>query len=101
MTITNPGLRPGPRDNQAVLWRFVGTGRPDSLFAMRDKRIVTSREGVQTRFLAPFHGGAYAFFQDDGSVAVGHGEDSALSVLDERGREVRRVELDPSPRPLR
>ena len=95
MTMTNPGLEPAPRDNQAVLWRFVGTDlRADSMFAMRDESVVTSREGVQTRFWAPYRGRAYTFFQDDGSVVVGHGEDSALSVLDGRGHEIRRVELD-------
>ena len=98
MTMTNPGLEPAPRDNQAVLWRFVGTGRADSLFAVRDESVVTIRHGAGlTRFRAPYNGRAYAFFQDDGSVALGHGEDSALSVLDERGREIRRVELDLPP----
>ncbi|MCY3809446.1 MAG: hypothetical protein OXG58_08500 [Gemmatimonadetes bacterium] len=98
MTITYPQREPGPRDNQAVLWRFVGAElRPDSLFAIHDGRMVTSRGEVFTRIWAPFRGQAYALFQDDGSVVVGHGEDSALSVLDNRGREVRRVELDLPP----
>ncbi len=99
MTMTNPGLEAAPRDNQAVLWRFVGADlRADSLLAMRDESVVTVRHDAGlARFLAPYHGRAYAFFQDDGSVVVGHGEDSALSVLDERGREMRRVELDLPP----
>ena len=99
MTMTNPGLEPAPRDHQAVLWRFVGADlRADSLFAMRDEYVLTVRHDAgQTRFLAPYNGRAYAFFQDDGSIVVGHGEDSALSVLDGRGREIRRVELDLPP----
>ena len=97
MTITYPGTEPGPRDNQAVLWRFVGTGRPDSLFAIRDESMVMSRGGLATRFWAPYRGGAYAFFPDRGGVVVGHGEDSVLSVLDGQGREMRRVELDLPP----
>lgn len=98
ITMTNPGLQPAPRDHQAVLWRFVGTGRADSLFAMRDESVLTVRHDAGlTRFRAPYNGRAYAFFQDDGSVVLGHGEDSALLVLDERGREIRRVELDLPP----
>ena len=99
MTMTNPGVEPSPRDNQAVLWRFVGADlRPDSLFAMRDESVVTSRGDILTRFWAPYNGRAYAFFSNQGGVLAGHGEDSALSVLDGRGRETRRVELDlPSP----
>ncbi|MCY3809358.1 MAG: hypothetical protein OXG58_08055 [Gemmatimonadetes bacterium] len=99
MTITYPGIEPGPRDNQAVLWRFVGTGLwPDSLFAIRDESIATIRhEGGLTRFLAPFRGRTYAFLSNRGSVVVSHGEDSALSVLDGQGRQMRRVELDLPP----
>ena len=95
----NVGVEPHPRDNQAVLWRFVGADlRADSLLAMRDESVVTVRHDAGlTRFRAPYNGRAYAFFQDDGSVVLGHGEDSALSVLDERGREIRRVELDLPP----
>ena len=99
MTIANPGVEPGPRDNQAVLWRFVGTGLwPDALFAIRDESVAVFRgEGGLTRFLDPFRGRAHAFFSDRGGVVVGHGEDSVLSVLDGLGREMRRVELELPP----
>ena len=97
MAVTYPSsIEPSPRDNQAVLWRFCGTDlRPDSLFAVQGTSMMISRrDGMSTRFLAPFRGRGYAFFPDDGNILVGHGEDNSLSVLSNQGHQVRQIELD-------
>ncbi len=96
MTITNPGIEPTPRDNQAVLWRFVGIDlQPDSLLSVQGASMEVSRRGgMSTRFTAPFRGRGYAFFPHDGTIVVGHGEDHSLSVLSNQGDQVRQIDLD-------
>ena len=96
MAITYPSIIPSPRDNRVVLWRFVGTDlRPDSLLSVQDESMTISRsDGDATRFMAPFRGRAHAFFPEDGSIIVGHGEADSLSVLDTQGHHVRRIDLD-------
>lgn len=95
MAVTYPSIRPSPRDNQAVLWRFVGTDlRADSLLSVQGaSMIISRRDGMSTRFMAPFRGRGHAFFPDDGNVIVGHGEDDSLSVLSNQGHRVRQIEL--------
>ena len=96
MAITYPSIEPSPRDNRVILWRFVGTDlRPDSLLSVQDASMTISRsDGNATRFMAPFRGRAHAFFPEDGSIIVGHGEADSLSVLSHQGHHVRRIDLD-------
>lgn len=96
MAVTYPSIEPTPRDNQAVLWRFVGTDlRADSLLSVQGaSMIVSRRDGMSTRFMAPFRGRGYAFFPGDGNIVVGHGDDRSLSVLSSQGHQVRQIELD-------
>lgn len=84
MSISYPGPEPGPRDNTAVLWRFVGGGpRADSLLSMPGFRITTMGEdGYLVRHHSPFSSRAYALFDSHGRVLVGHSGNDNLTVYD-------------------
>ena len=84
MSISYPGPEPGPRDNTAVLWRFVGSGsRADSLLSLPGYRFTTMGEdGYLMRWHAPFSPRAYALFDSHDRVLLGHSGDDNLTVYD-------------------
>ena len=96
MAANYTGPAPGPLDNRAVLWRFVGTGpRADSLLAMPGTRMTVFRQdGYATRYLSPFTPHAYAVFGLPGRVLVGYGGHDEIAVYDYNMTNVAAVDLD-------
>ena len=94
MATNYAGLTPGPLDNRAVLWRFVGNDlRPDSLLSMPGNRMTIFRQdGYATRYLSPFSPRAYAFFLP-GRTLVGYGGNDEIAVHDDDMKEVNAVAL--------
>ena len=96
MAANYTGPAPGPLDNRAVLWRFVGTGpRADSLLAMPGTRMTVFRQdGYAMRYLSPFTPHAYAVFGLPGRVLVGYGGHDEIAVYDYNMTNVAAVDLD-------
>lgn len=90
MSISYPGPEPGPRDNRAVLWRFVGSGlRADSLLSMPGFRMMTMGEdGYLVRHHSPFSPRAYALFDSGGRILLGNSGDDNLTVYDQTMRRL-------------
>lgn len=99
MTANYAGLTPGPLDNRAVLWRFVGSGpRVDSLLSMPGMHMTVFRQGGYAMpYFSPFAPRAYAFFGVPDRILVGYGGHDQITVYDHGMKHVATVGLDLPP----